>query len=281
MKPLFSHGPSPTIQLVFLVIVSLALMIIDHHFKHLNTVRSALALAVYPLQSVVDLPARFGVWVSDNIQDRQSLLQANRELEEENRITKAYLLKLTALEQENIRLRELLQSSAQFRRQQLRIAELLSVDLDPYKQQIVINKGSHHGVRVGQPLLDANGVMGQIIHVTPLNATAILITDPSHALPVQLVRNGIRTLALGTGNSDRLLLNHIPTNSDIQLGDTVSTSGLGGRFPPDYPVAEITKIEHKSGESFAYVEARPLAQLDRTREVLIIDSTPVSKENDS
>jgi rod shape-determining protein MreC len=131
------------------------------------------------------------------------------------------------------------------------IAELLAIDLDPYRQRIVINRGATHGVYLGQPLLDAHGVMGQVTEVNPISATAILISDPSHALPVQINRNGLRMLAFGTGNPQILSLRHVPTNADVKMNDVISTSGPGGRYPPDCPVARITRVEHQPGEPFA------------------------------
>jgi rod shape-determining protein MreC len=158
------------------------------------------------------------------------------------------------------------------------VAELLAVDLDPYRQRIVINKGARHGAFVGQPLLDAHGVMGQITEVNPISASAILISDPSHALPVQINRNGLRMLAFGTGNPQVLSLRHVSVNADVQVGDVVSTSGLGGRYPPDYPVGRVTRVHHQPGEPFVVVEAAPFSHLDRSREVLLVWSakTPAS-----
>lgn len=210
------------------------------------------------------------MWVSENLASRRALLEENRQLRNQQVLLNAKLQKLALLKQENTRLRELLASASHFAEERVLIAELLSVDLDPYKQQIILNKGEIDGVYVGQPLLDANGVMGQITHITPVSATAILISDPSHALPVQINRTGMRTVITGTGNAHALSLRHIPASSDIVVGDVVSSSGLGGRFPQDYPVAEITHIRRPPGQAFATVKARPFAHLDRSREVLLL-----------
>jgi len=179
------------------------------------------------------------------------------------------LQKFDALKNENSRLRDLMQAS-ELVEHQFQIAQIMSIDLDPYKQLVIINKGSQNDVSVGQPILDAQGVMGQIIEVSAIRSVAMLISDPSHALPVQVNRNGLRTLAVGTGNPALLELRFIPTSADITEGDIVSTSGLGGRFPTDYPVARVTKIDRIPGEPFANIEAEPLAHLDRSREVLLI-----------
>ncbi len=245
-------------------------MTIDHRSAHLAPVRSVLGFMLSPLQYVVDLPARAGFVASDRFTTRQNLMHNNETLSAERVLLHGKLQKFNALEQENIRLRQLLKTATRFEQEQFLIAELLSVDLDPYKQRIMVNKGSRDGVFVGQPLLDTQGVMGQIMHVTPLSSTAILISDPSHAIPVKIDRNGLRTLAVGTGGPERLELQYIPTNSDIEVGDIVSTSGLGQRYPANYPVARITHIERPSGKPFAIVDAQPLALLDRSREVLLV-----------
>ena len=168
-----------------------------------------------------------------------------------------------------MRLRDLVSSSFKIGDRVL-IAELESVDLDPYRQQVMINKGSSSGVFVGQPALDANAVMGQVIRVTPGTATVLMITDAEHALPVQVNRNGLRTIAEGTGFIDRLQLRHLPNNADIREGDLLVTSGLGGHFPPGYPVARVSEVRHEPGKPFATVIATPSAHLERTREVLLV-----------
>ena len=249
---------------------SVALMTVDHRFDYLDSARSVLNVIVYPLQRLATLPVSISEWFSENLAQRSQLLQENRALRSEQTLSNLRLQKMASLERENARLRELLASAKRFADERVLVAELLSVDLDPYKQQVVINKGAQDEVYVGQPLLDARGVMGQVTHVFPMSSAAILISDPSHALPVQVNRNGLRILAVGTGNPDLLTLRHVPTSGDIKIGDIVSTSGLGGRFPADYPVAEITDIERPPGEPFAFVKAKPYAQLDRSREVLLL-----------
>jgi len=180
---------------------------------------------------------------------------------------------------ENKRLKQLLDSSIKLEGRSL-VAELLQIDPDPGKHQIVIDKGSRHSVFEGQPLLDATGIFGQILHVGPFSSTAILITDPDHALPVQVNRNGLRTIAVGTGNLHRLDLPHVPNNADIKVGDLLITSGLGGRFPADYPVATVASVEPNPGSPFAKVIAIPTAHLDRSREVLLVWPAQAAAPND-
>lgn len=244
-------------------------MTIDHRFHHLEVVRSHISNAIYPIQYLVNLPIQLASWGS------KSLVKHNRLLEE-NTALKATLLniqasqqKLQALETENAYLRALLGSSARVQ-QNVLVAEQIAVDLDPYKQQIVIDKGTSDNVYVGQPLIDASGIMGQIIHTSTNTSTALLISDPNHALPVEVVRNGLRSVVRGLGKTDAVALLHISASADIKPGDTLVTSGLGGRFPADYPVAYIVSVEHPPGKSFAQVYARPTAQLNRSREVLLV-----------
>ena len=170
---------------------------------------------------------------------------------------------------ENQQLRALLESSKTIGERVL-IAELLSVDLDPYKREIVINKGSREGVYAGQPIIDASGVMGQVVHVGPFSSTALLITDPSHALPVQVNRNGLRAIAVGVGSENYIELPHLPNNADILVGDLLVSSGLGCVFPTGYPVGRITQIDTDPSLPFAKVIAEPTARLNRSREVLLV-----------
>ena len=269
MKPLFARGSYTTLRLLVFVLLSLALMTLDHRQHRLDSARAALSVLVYPVQYLVSLPFSAGAWISESLSFRTSLLRENSELRGQALLQSAGLQKLSALESENIRLRELLQISLRVHGE-VRAAELLAVDLDPFRRQIIINKGSLQGVTPGLPLLDANGLMGQIIHAGPVSSIALLITDPSHAVPVQVVRNGLRALALGTGASDRLDLPYIPANADIQVGDMLITSGLGGRFPPDYPVAKVVSVDRDPGHPFARIRAAPTAHLEHSREVLLV-----------
>jgi rod shape-determining protein MreC len=257
--------------------LSLVFMTLDHRFHQLETLRTGLNLVITPLQYIVDLPLRLAADSSEALSSRSYLIEENQQLHDENLMLQARLQKFEALVNENQRLRALMQASKRVA-DDVQIAEIMSVDLDPYKQLVILNKGSYEGVFVGQPLLDANGVMGQIIEASPLRSTAMLISDPSHALPVQVNRNGLRTLAVGTGNPQVLELRFIPTSADIEEGDIVSTSGLGGRFPADYPVARVSKVQRIPGEPFAKIEAEPLAYLDRSREVLLVLSKPEQEE---
>lgn len=265
--------------MVLLIGLSVSLMALDHRGHYLGTVREYLSLTVEPVRFLVNLPSVSGGWFRESLSSRHTLQEENAVLRTQALVLKTQLQKLESLEAENLRLRALLDSSFQVGKRQMLIAELMSVDLDPYRHQIEINKGKLDHVYVGQPLLDSEGVMGQIVHVGPFSSTAMLITDPGHAIPVQINRTGLRTIALGTGSVDRLELPHIPTSADIRVGDLLVTSGLGKRFPVGYPVGEITEIDQTPGRDFSEVIAKPRAQLNRSREVLLIWPTiqePVS-----
>jgi rod shape-determining protein MreC len=255
------------------VLISLTLLVLDHRFQHLEKLRSTLAFVTYPLHYVAALPFSTTRWLDETTSTRESLMEENRALRDANLRLLANLQKYEALQEENMRLRDLLDSSFKVGDRVL-VAELTSVDLDPYKQLVMINKGSASGVFRGQPVLDAHAVMGQVTHVTPFSSTVLLITDTSHALPVQVLRNGLRTIAVGTGRIDQLKLPYLPTNSDIVEGDLLVTSGLGGKFPPGYPVATVTRIDQSPDAPFSDVRAEPRAHLDRSREALLVWTIP-------
>lgn len=255
--------------MVVLVLVSIVTMTVDHRQHHMDTIRSVLSVVVYPIQYVVSLPGTAREWMGESFSSRSALETRNRELEERQLLLQAQQLKLDALEAENGRLRELLESSARLG-QPVLVAELLSVDMAPFSRQVVLNKGTRDHVVEGQPILDAQGVMGQVIKVTPFTSTVMLITDPNHALPVEVNRNGLRSVVQGTGDPGRLELSLLPRNADIQQGDLLVTSGLDGRFPPGYPVARVTMIDRGPENPFARVSAEPVARLDSTRVVLLV-----------
>ena len=251
------------------MILSILLMVLDHKFHQTEALRSALSVLAYPLQALADLPANASTWLSKNTQGRETLQQDNQKLHKENLKLRAKLQLYDALRAENERLRDLLGSSYKIGNRIL-VAELSSMDLDPFRHQVIIKKGSNSGVYEGQAALDAHAVMGQVIHVTPLNATVLLITDPHHSLPVQVLRNGLRTIATGAGQINQLELPYLPNNADIREGDLLVTSGMGKKFPPGYPVAKVSQVIREPGKAFATVIAEPQARLDRTQEVLLV-----------
>ncbi len=251
------------------MLLSILLMVLDHRQNHLESLRSALSVALYPIQYLASLPLILGGEASEALSSRSDILAQRDRLHDENLELRARLQKFEALEAENLRLRALLDSSFKVG-DQVQVAELITVEQDPFRQQVLINRGKSSGLFTGQPVLDANAVVGQVTQVNPFTANVILISDASHALPVQVNRNGLRTIALGTGLINQLELPHLPNNADIRPGDHLSTSGLGGRFPPGYPVAEVIEVRAEPGQPFATVIARTIAHLDRIREVLLV-----------
>ena len=250
-------------------VVSLALMVLDHRDDHLSRLRQAFSVLVYPIQMSVNLPFKTWQWASISLADRASLLSENAELKAEQLSYNVRLQRMAALEAENTRLRAILDSSARLGVRVL-VAQILSVDLAPYRQRFWINRGLGDGVFVGQALLDANGVAGQIVRVEPFTSEAVLISDADHAVPVSVNRNGLRTIVVGTGDSGRLSLPYLTNSADIVPGDLLVSSGLGGVFPSGYPVGWVLDVHRRPGQSFAEVIAEPAAELDRDREVLLV-----------
>lgn len=250
-------------------LLSISLMVLDHRYNTLESLRSTLSVVLYPVQYLASLPASLGELASESFTSRNKLESERARLHAENLELRGRLQKFEALEAENMRLRGLLDSSFKVGDRVL-IAELIAVEQDPFRQVVLINKGKTSGLYEGQPVLDANAVVGQVTHINPFTASVLLITDATHALPVQVNRNGLRTIALGTGLINQLELPHLPNNADIEVGDLLTTSGLGGRFPPGYPVAQVVAVKHEPGRPFASVIAETTAQLDRLREVLLV-----------
>jgi rod shape-determining protein MreC len=243
------------------------MMALDHRQHHLESLRSGLSVIVYPLQYLVDLSA--SSWIGENLSSRETLLEENSKYKIQHTLYKAQLQKFQSLKAENLRLRELLQASKKVS-EHILIGELMSVSLEPFTRQIMINKGSNHEVYLGQPLVDAEGAMGQIIHVSPFASSAMLITDANHAIPVQVNRNGLRAIAVGTGAAEKLDIPYLPISADIVEGDLLITSGLGGRFPTGYPVATVAQVTKDPTLPYAVITAIPTAQLEKAREVLLV-----------
>jgi len=257
------------VRIVAFILASLIMMTVDHRQGHLEKVRSTLSVFVYPLQYVANLPVTVTNWASEALTTRARLMEENALLHDERLVLSSKIQKFEILEAENERLRAMLQSSERLDERVL-IAELLAIDLQPFRHQIVINKGQREGVYDGQPIVDAYGVMGQIVHVGPFSSTVLLLTDPAHAIPVQINRNGLRSVAVGTGQSHILQLEHLSNNVDIREGDLVVSSGLGSRFPPGYPVGVVHDISRVPGDPFSKVTIIPSAHLEKSREVLLV-----------
>ncbi len=257
------------VRVLALMGLSILLMVLDHRQNHLDAVRRVIGAAVYPIQVIVDAPFRMWEWLAESTADRNELQLEVGRLQAERLLTRARLQQLTALRAENDRLRDLLEARTQIR-DEIRVAEIMAVDANPYRHNILIGIGSRDGVYDGQAIIDADGVVGQVLETGLANSQAILISDPSHALPVEVNRNGLRTIANGTGEFDRLDLPFLPNNADIREGDLLVTSGLGGAFPAGYPVAVVSNVNRIPQAPFADVTAVPSSALDQVREIMLI-----------
>jgi rod shape-determining protein MreC len=263
------HSRALGLRFSLLAALSILLLVIDHRDNHLDTVRKAIGATVYPLRVLVDAPVSAWRWASDTTASRSDLQDDNDRLKAERLLTRARLQQFAALEAENSRLRAMLDATQRVRNQ-VRVAQIMSVSSDPFQHVLVIDKGSRDGVYDGQAMIDDSGVLGQIIETGLLSAEGILISDPDHALPIEVNRNGLRTIAVGTGHYDQLNLPFLPNNADIQVDDLLVTSGLGGAFPAGYPVAVVGSVIRNPQEPFAEVTATPVAALNQVRELMLI-----------
>ncbi len=238
--------------------------------------RSWLSLAVTPLQWLVDLPSRMAGEVSDLVIDRRILLTDNAQLRADALVLERRVQQVAALTAENIRLRELLSGRDRIR-EEVMLAELIGVNPDPFQHQVILNRGAEDGVHEGQPVLDAGGIMGQVVRTTHYTCRVMMITDARHALPVEVNRNGLRSILLGQGDLNEMVLDHVATTADIREGDLLVTSGMGGRFPRGYPVARVASVVRDPGRPFTIVTARPTARLDKSRHLLLVDMPDTRK----
>ncbi|AGM42183.1 cell shape-determining protein MreC [Aeromonas hydrophila] len=251
------------------VIISIAAIVADSRFGVFSHVRVYLSSLVSPLQYMANAPGIMLDTMSTQVQTRAGLIEQTKQQEQQLFTLRSRLLKMDHLEHENQRLRELLGSPVHKESRKM-VAELLSVDSDPFSHQVLINKGALDGVYNGQPVINDQGVIGQVLHVGSTTSRVLLITDSSHGIPVRVLRNDLRAIASGSGELDKLELRNLPRNTDVQVGDLLVTSGLGGRFPEGYPVATVTRSDYVEGKPFAQVEAKPLVALDRLRYLLLL-----------
>jgi len=272
-RPIIGRGPPLGATFLTLALASIGLMVADVRYDQLGRVRELLSAGAYPVQVAVDLPFRAWHWLTGSFADRSRLRQENLELTARLRLANLQLQRFAALEDENRRLRDMRENSAGVADRVL-VASILNVDLDPFRHRVLVDKGARDGVFKGQAVLDAEGIFGQVAKVHAETAEVILISDAEHAIPVQSNRSGLRTIAVGTGDSDRLSLPFVTVESDLKVGDLLISTGIGGVFPRGYPVAEVTRVDRTAAATFALVDARPTARLDRNREVLLVWFTP-------
>jgi len=261
--------PALNTKFIIFVVLSFILLVNDQRNNYLSILRNSIAIAIYPLQSAVEIPSRLANWFDLRIKSKEILIQENQNLLSQQKINSSILQRYESLEQENERLKQIL-NAANNLDNKVEITRIISVNVNPYRHTIVIDKGERDGVYNGQVLLDADGVIGQILHTNFLTSEAILISDSDHALPVEINRNGLRTIVLGNGSFTKLDVPYIPNNADIEIGDLLVTSGLGGKFPSGYPVAKVDFIESDLSEQFYKVSAKPIAYLNQVREVMLL-----------
>lgn len=271
------------VRLLVLAVLSVALMVVDARFDLLKPARKQASLVLMDAYWITDLPGRLWEGVASQFGSRTELVAENEKLKTENLLLQGRMQKLAALTEQNVRLRELLNSSALVN-EKVEVAELIGMDPNPFTHRIIINKGERDGVVLGQPVLDARGLMGQVVELMPYTSRVLLLTDTTHSIPVQVNRNGLRAIASGTGNPERLELRHVADTADIKEGDLLVSSGLGQRFPAGYPVATVKEVIHDSGQPFAIVRAVPTAALNRSRYLLLVFSdsrTAEERANDA
>lgn len=264
-------------RLLVVSCLAIALMLADHQLENFKTLRMQLSMLVYPIQKIVDFPITAYCSIYDYFISRKTLTEENNKLHIEQLLLKGKLQKFAELEVENTRLRELLNSTTT-PKEELLVASILRIDPDPFMQQIILDKGMLQGVYVGQPIIDAHGIMGSVIAVNKLTSRVMLLTDASHAIPVENVRNGVRAIAMGAGELDKLELKHVTNTADITVGDMLVTSGLDGRYPAGYPVGTVINIEHDASKPFASIYIAPSAELEKGRQVLLVKPREKSEQ---
>ncbi|MCC4308232.1 rod shape-determining protein MreC [Alcanivorax marinus] len=267
---------NPTYRLLIALVLAVVLIALDQRSRWVDPLRYALGYLTAPVQYLAHLPVDAANGVMRLTETRTRLMESRERLERQVLILEQKVQRLAVLQAENTRLRELLNSSANLDASVL-VAEIIGVDPDPNRQELVINKGLRDEVSQGQAVLDSEGLIGQVVETGPLSARVLLITDASHAMSVQVNRNGVRAILAGTGQGSRLRLLYVPDTADIREGDLLVSTGLGKLYPRGYPVARVVSVNHQSGASFSDIEARPTAHLDRVSHVLLVQSMePVS-----
>lgn len=277
---LFASGQAQTLRLIVYLTAAVALMVTDHHSGYLERIRSTLGAATTPLYRVAQAPVEAARWLHAAGSERVELKRENDALRAELLMAQARLNAARIETEQNQRLLQLLDAGRRYRLSG-RLVQVFDVDMDPYRQRVLLDGGSDIGIRQGQPLIDAYGLIGQVSSVAATSTTVMLLTDPQHAVPVRNARTNQRAIAYGLGRSDRILLPTLPINSDIQVGDELVTSGLGGRFPAGFPVAVVREVEADANGMFAQAFAEPHARLRHSSELLMLEEHDVGTDTDS
>src|SRR3984957_13635911 len=257
------------LRCVLYCLLSLGLIIFDKRYDHLGEIRRFLSVVAYPVQIAVASPFQGWDWFRESVSSRETLRADKAKLEAELRLANFRLQRYEALEAESQRLRALRENTAGVANRFI-IGNIMDLDIDAFRERVLVDKGARDGVFVGQAVLDAGGVFGQVARVGQLTSEVILVSDATHAIPVQINRNGLRTIAAGTGDMGRLKLPYLPTSADVVVGDLLVTSGLGGGFPAGYPVGRVAEVKRDPAQSLADVDVKPAAALDRSRELMFV-----------
>ena len=273
-------GATPaTVRVIVMIALSIALMLIDNRTQQFEKLRNVLQTVIYPVMFISTLPREMIRAVTGTMEASSTLQSENESLRQENLLLHSRLEKLHSLEADNRRLKRLLGQSEQIAENVL-LAELVEVSLEPYTQQISLNKGSSDDVYVGQPVINGDGVIGQVVHTSQFQSTVTLLTDPGSAIPVMVMRNGLRGVLFGTGVRNKLALPYMTADADIRIGDLLISSGMGGRFPTGYPVATVTEVLQQPSDEFLTINTLPVTQLDHGREVLLIWPETIKEQTD-
>jgi rod shape-determining protein MreC len=268
-SPLFAGNAAGTLRLIVYLALAMVLMVLDQRNGWLWRLRYGAAVVVEPVYRIAGLPAAGIRTLSVAFADRQRLTEQNQRLREDLLLANAKLNRMASVAEQNQRLKQLLDTQHSLELH-VQLARVIGMDLGAYRYRIALNLGARDGVRPGQPVIDAHGVMGQVREVLPTTSIVMLVTDPEHAVPVVIERSGLRTVAYGTPGGDRLILPNLPLTADVRVGDRLLTSGLGGRFPPGFPVGEIRAVAPAATGMFLVAHARPAADIDRSEDVLLL-----------
>jgi len=267
---LFKHNTAAAWRFVFLFLISIVLMIYDHRSSQTEKLHSSLTTLVAPLQFSISKPIEIAEWLKSSFSTHQQLTQENTNLKSQLLLQKAEMQKIISLQKENKQLRALLRSTPTLQTN-YQVAQILAVSLEPFLAQVILDKGKKQYVYKGQPVIDSTGLMGQVIQVGDLTSRVMLVSDSRSAIPVQDERTGVRAIVIGQGPGRLLKLINVPQTSDIRVGDELTTSGLGLKFPIGYPVGKVLKVENYPGQHFSTISVRPAANLEKSRQVLLIE----------
>ena len=263
------RGQYSASKLLVALILSFGLMYLDHKDQYLNKVRSYISATTYPIYVVTNAPKNIFLNLRESMGEREKIVLENQKLKTENIALSSKIQQIYKLEKENKRLHDLLDSKPK-NEDIFVLAEIVAENPDPFKHRIIINKGSKENVYINQTVADSKGIIGHVIRDQIFGSEVLLITDPEHAIPIEIARTGLRSIALGIGSYEAIQLSYLAVSTDIQAGDILLTSGLGGQYPVGYPVAIIEKVAAQKGEPFLEVRAKPFAKLKNINEVWVI-----------